>query len=114
MKRKTTDLEQRLINNGYRLTTKEYGGRKSEKTLCYIYEKGEQYVRLNYKRNMVLSLGISNYSCKRLTKVELESLRIKLYNIEQDTLHDNEEWANVELKEENGQIIPLELPKESD
>lgn len=96
MQRKVTELEQRLINNGYRLTTKEYGGRKSEKTLCYVYEKGEQYVRLDYKRDMVLSLGISNYSCKRVTKVELEHLRIMLYNIEQDTIHDNEEMVKGE------------------
>lgn len=96
MQRKVTELEQRLINNGYRLTTKEYGGRKSEKTLCYVYEKGEQYVRLDYKRDMVLSLGISNYSCKRVTKVELEHLRIMLYNIEQDTIHDSEEMVKGE------------------
>ena len=90
MKRKVTELEQRLINNGYRLTKKEYGGRKSEKTICYDYEKGDQFVRLDYKRENILSLGITNYHPQVVTKLELEELRIKIYNIEQDTLHDSE------------------------
>lgn len=109
MKRKTTELEQRLINNGYRLTKKQYGGRKSEKTLFYVYEKGEQFVKLDYKRENVLSLGISEFH-QPITKLELESLRLKLYNIEQDTLHDNERWVTEKIEEEHGVIIPLELP----
>ena len=97
MKRKVTELEQRLINNGYRLTKKEYGGRKSEKTLSYHYEKGDQFVRLDYKRENILCLGITNYHPQVVTKLELEELRIKIYNIEQDTKHDNEVtlWVKV-------------------
>ena len=90
MKRKTTDLEQRLINNGYRLSHKQYGGRHCEKTLSYYYVKGDHFVRLDYKRETVLSLGLIDYHCKELTRLEIEGLRIVLYNIEQDTKHDGE------------------------
>lgn len=84
MKRKITDLEQRLINKGYRLAHKEYGGRKSEKTLSYYYIKDDQFVRLNYKRDEVVSLGLLNYCRNHLTKYDIDGLRIRIYNIEQD------------------------------
>lgn len=114
MERKVTELEKRLIGNGYRLTTKQYGGRKSDKTLSYYYEKGDYFVRLDYKREKVLSCGLKNYFRKELTRIEVEGIKCCILNIEHDINHDNEEWSNVEIKEENGQIIPLELPKESD
>lgn len=84
MNRKITELEQRLINNGYRLSHKQYGGRHSEKTLSYYYVKNDQFVRLDYKREQVLSLGLTNYQCRELTRMECEGIRLKLYNIEQD------------------------------
>lgn len=37
MKRKTTELEQKLIKKGFRLDHKDYIGKNSEKTLSYVY-----------------------------------------------------------------------------
>jgi len=97
MERKQTDLEQRLIGNGYRLVGKQYCGRKSEKTAYYDYEKhtpsGIQFVRLDSKREQVLATGIRNYFNERLTRVEVEGIKITLLNIEHDINHDNEEMV---------------------
>ena len=96
MERKITDLEQRLINNGYRLTKKIYGGKNSKKTLYYYYEKGNQFVKLDYKREMVLGVGISNYSCKELTRMEIEGIKITIRNIEDDIKYDSQEMVKNE------------------
>lgn len=100
MERKITELEQRLIGNGYRLTNKQYGGRKSEKTLYYDYEKKTldniQFVRLDSKREKVLATGIRNYFNERLTRVEVEGIKITLLNIEHDINYDNEEMVKAE------------------
>ena len=91
MKRKITKLEQTLIDNGYRLSHKQYGGRKSEKTLSYYYVKlnpqikHNQFVRLDYKRENILSLGILNYTCQELTRFELDGLKVLIESIENDT-----------------------------
>ena len=39
MKRKITDLEQRLLDKGYTLTCKRYRGNHSQFTKCYEYSK---------------------------------------------------------------------------
>lgn len=100
MERKTTELEQRLIGNGYRLTNKQYGGRKSEKTLYYDYEKhtptANQFVRLDSKREKVLACGLKDYSCKALTRIEVEGIKIIIRNIEDDIKRDYEEMVKVE------------------
>ena len=96
MERKVTDLEKRLIGNGYRLTTKQYGGRKSDKTLSYYYEKGDYFVRLDYKREKVLSCGLKNYFRKELTRIEVEGIKCCILNIEHDINHDNEEMVKGE------------------
>ena len=93
MKRKVTDLEQRLINNGYRLLVKYYGGKKSEKTIAYLYVKGDAFIRLDQTREKVLSCGLRNVNVDYLTKLGLDELRLRLYNVEQDYKHDNEERA---------------------
>lgn len=113
MKRKTTELEQRLINKGYRLSHKQYGGRHSEKTLSYYYVKENQFVRLDYKREMVLSLGLLNYQCRELTRMELEGLKIAIYNIEQDIKEEiivppTMRVSDYKDKEESDDTIPLE------
>ena len=119
MKRKTTTLEQRLINSGYRLSHKQYGGRHSEKTLSYYYVKENQFVRLDYKREMVLGLGLLNYQCRELTRMELEGLKIAIYNIEQDIKEDKivvpptMRVSDYKGKEENDDTIPLEELEET-
>ena len=96
MERKTTEIEKRLLGNGYRLTKKIYGGIKSQKTLYYYYEKGNQYVKLDYKREQVLGVGISNYSKTELTRMEIEGAMIIIRNIEDDIKYDNEEMVKKE------------------
>lgn len=96
MERKTTEIEKRLLGNGYRLTKKIYGGSKSQKTLYYYYEKGNQFVKLDSKREQVLGVGISDYSCKELTRMEVEGIKITIRNIEDDLKYDNEEMVKTE------------------
>lgn len=96
MKRKITTQEQILINNGYRLSSKEYGGRKSEKTLTYYYTKGNAYIMLDSKREKIISFGLLNYNKQKLTKLDIDELRMDLYKIECDTRHVEEEMVRVE------------------
>lgn len=89
MERKITEQEKILISNGYRLSSKIYGGRKSQKTLGYYYIKDNQFVLLDYKREKVLSSGL--FTFERITKTSVEDTRSALYNVEQDCKHfDNE------------------------
>lgn len=85
MERKITEQEKILISNGYRLSSKIYGGRKSQKTLGYYYTKGNQFVLLDYKREKVLSSGL--FVFERTTKISVEDTRFALFNIEQDCKH---------------------------
>lgn len=39
MHRKKTELERYLLDKGWELSYKTYGGKHREKTLCYVYEK---------------------------------------------------------------------------
>ena len=105
MKRKTTELEQRLINNGYRLTKKVYGGRKSEKTLYYYYEKDNAFIKLDYTREKVLSVGLSNYSCKEFTRMELEGAKLSIGSIEYDINHDIEKECEEMVKCDG--VVPM-------
>ena len=84
MKRKITELEQRLIEKGYYLSHKAYGGRKSEKTLSYIYVNKNAFVKLDYKRESVLDYGILNYHAMELTRMELLGINITLDMIAND------------------------------
>lgn len=103
--RKNTNLENHLIEKGYRLSHKQYGGRKSEKTLSYYYVKKDQYIRLDYKRENVLSYGLLNYQCSELTGMEVEGLRIRLYNIKQDISEKEQEHKKYfEPDIENGEM----------
>lgn len=88
MERKITEQEKILISNGYRLSSKIYGGRKSQKTLGYYYTNGNQYVLLDYTREKVLSVGLFKFETE--TKLDLEHKRSALYNIEQDCKYEQE------------------------
>ena len=85
MERKITEQEKILISNGYRLSSKIYGGRKSQKTLGYYYTNGNQFVLLDYKREKVLSSGL--FTFERITRTSVEETRSALYNVEQDCKH---------------------------
>ena len=53
-------------------------------------------MKLDYKREQVLGVGISNYSKTELTRVEIESAMITIRNIEDDIKYDNEEMVKTE------------------
>ena len=117
MKRKTTDLEQKLINDGWCLVVKRYCGKHSEKILCYEYHKisdlrnenrtYEQIIKLDQKRSQVVDFGINNMFVEFLNDQELTFVRslyliLKLYveklvNVEENALTNDE---IVELCEE--------------
>lgn len=85
MKRKVTDLEQKLINNGWCLTIKRYTGKHSEKTHCYEYHKTsditnngksyEQVIQLDQKRSQIVNYGIANIQIDYLDNDELMHIR---------------------------------------
>lgn len=62
MKRKETILEQRLISNGWILTQKTYFGKHSEHIGNYIYEKDDNKIILDAKREKVVDYGIKGVS----------------------------------------------------
>ena len=84
MKRKITQLEQRLLDNGYYLSHKSYSGRKSEKTLSYTYVCQNKFVRLDYKREKVITYGLLNYHAMELTEMELQGIKLLLNFIKND------------------------------
>ena len=84
MKRKITNLEQRLIDKGYYLSHKHYGGRKSEKTLSYMYVNKNAFVKLDSKREQVVDYGLLNYHAMELTRMELQGIEILLDMIKND------------------------------
>ena len=85
MKRKTTDLEQKLINDGWCLTIKRYTGKHSEKTHRYEYHKTsdirnngksyEQVIELDQKRSQIVNYGIANIQINYLDREELDLIR---------------------------------------
>ena len=84
MKRKITDLEQRLIDKGYYLSHKHYGGRKSEKTISYMYVNKNAFVKLDNKREQVIDYGLLNYHAMELTRMELKGIELLLNMVEND------------------------------
>jgi len=106
MKRKITELEQRLIDNGYYLSHKQYGGRKSEKTISYTYVQQNKFVRLDYKRENVLAFGLLNYHAMELTEMEWRGIKILLDMIKND-FDPQTNWVKVKLTKDNPKIIPL-------
>lgn len=91
MKRKVTELEQKLIDNGWKLTGKVYSGKHSEKTNHYEYFKTEtlithninygQIIKLNAKRTEIIDFGLLKVSCDLLNEELLITFRIMLRNL---------------------------------
>ena len=85
MKRKITDLEQQLIEDGWCLTIKRYTGKHSEKTHRYEYHKTsdirnngkcyEQIIELDQKRSQIVNYGIANIQINYLDRDELDLIR---------------------------------------
>lgn len=84
MKRKTTDLEQKLIEKGYYLSHKTYGGKKSQKTLYYYYTNKNSFVKLDSKREKVVTYGLLNYHTMQLGEMELQGIKMALDKLKYD------------------------------
>lgn len=108
MKRKITDLEQRLIDKGYYLSHKHYGGRKSEKTISYMYVNKNAFVKLDNKREQVVDYGLLNYHAMELTTMELKGIELLLDMIKSDFKVDNKSVINV--TQERSCELPLDEP----
>ena len=109
MRRKITDLEQRLIDKGYYLSHKQYSGRKSEKTHSYTYVNKNAFVKLDFKRENVISYGLLNYSAMELTRMEWQGIGLMLNIIEKD-IDVIEEKTHI--VKENFKVIQLADPDE--
>ena len=85
MKRKTTELEKKLLEDGWCLTIKRYTGKHSEKIHCYEYHKTsdlrnngksyEQIIELDQKRSQIVNYGIANIQINYLDDAELTLIR---------------------------------------
>lgn len=85
MKRKVTDLEQKLIKDGWYLTTKRYTGKHSQKILCYEYHKTSDlrndnktydlFIQLEQKRAQIVKYGIANLFMEQMSEDELTLVR---------------------------------------
>lgn len=85
MKRKVTDLEKKLINDGWCLTTKRYTGKHSQKILCYEYHKTSDlrndnktydlFIQLEQKRAQIVKYGIANLFMEQMSEDELTLVR---------------------------------------
>lgn len=112
MLRKTTDLEKKLLNKGFKLVFKTYKDTKSSKRIESYAYKGEVnnyecYIYLNSKRNEVKNFVIANKGSSNLVS------RDELYDLE-TTFHDLEDICYGEtpiLTEDKGVELPLDIDK---
>lgn len=91
MKRKITDLEQKLLDNGWQLTNKNYTGKHSEKIECYEYHKtsdlrnnGKTFdlvIKLDQKRSQIVDYGVKNVYLHYLNDQELCLVRFLFLEI---------------------------------
>ena len=111
MLRKTTDLEKKLLNKGFKLVFKTYKDTKSSKRIESYAYKGEVnnyecFVYLNSKRNEVKNFVIANKGSSNLVS------RDELYDLEM-TFHDLEDICYGEipiLNEDKGVELDSEEP----
>ena len=111
MLRKTTDLEKKLLNKGFKLVFKTYKDTKSSKRIESYAYKGEVnnyecYIYLNSKRNEVKNFVIANKGSSNLVS------RDELYDLEM-TFHDLEDICYGKtpvLNEDKGVELDSEEP----
>ena len=98
MKRKTTILEQKLIDSGFSLSYKTYKGKNSKRTEFYVYNGiVENYcvvVYLDYKRENLDHYLIENHLPQYIGKENLEMLE-KVYNEMFDLLYGGVEQEEI-------------------
>ena len=112
MKRKITELENKLIEDGWCLTIKRYTGKHSEKTHRYEYHKTsdirnngkcyEQIIELDTKRSQIVNYGIANIQINYLDRNELDLIRFLFlelrHYVERITIRKATEEEKEELK----------------
>ena len=80
MKRRKTQLEEKLLGLGYYLESKDYAGKHSQITLSYTYGKDILFggsvvpvqVIINQKRNEVLEVRVKNFKNEYLNMTNIE------------------------------------------
>lgn len=86
MKRKTTELEQKLITNGWYLTLKRYSGKRSQFTQSYEYHHDnnglKEVIYLDKKRESIIKFGIADVKVEMLTKAELHEIHQKYLELD--------------------------------
>lgn len=122
MKRKITELEQKLINDGWYLNLKRYSGKHSEKIECYEYEKTsdlrndgkiyDYFIDLDQKRLQIVKYGIKNLYVEKMSEEELTFVRFLFLELRHfvERVLEQYNWAKCEIKEEKGVIIPIVVP----
>ena len=124
MKRKTTELEEILIKDGWQLVLKRYVGKRSEKTLCYEYHKTsdirnesktfDQIIKLDQKRSQIIDYGIANIQIDYLDREELDFIRFLFLELRHFVEKLNgvvvKGWYQHKLTEDKGAIIPINVP----
>ena len=80
MKRKITELEKLMIDNGWILFYKTYTGKYAKRVSSYVYKRNGISVSLNPKRNDYISIEIPNEKCivnandiKTLTEIYVDT-----------------------------------------
>ena len=90
MKRNITELEQKLLLNGWKLIYKTYKGKKSQFVWSYVYQKAyPDYIAkviLDAKRSKTLDIFIENKHIDYINILDLQDLAIKYDNLCQ-TIH---------------------------
>ncbi len=108
MKRKITEIEQKLIEDGFQLKLKRYTGKHSEKSYCYEYtreyENRTHVVILNSKRDNVIKYGIDDIHIEFVDKEELKELHRHFF-----LLKHYVETVLLGLTYEEKEIDPMEL-----
>lgn len=91
MNRKITELEQKLIDDGWYLNLKRYTGKRSDKIECYEYHKTsdirndgktyDQIIKLDQKRSQIVSFGIGNLAIEYMSEEELTFVRFLYFEL---------------------------------
>ena len=77
MKRKITELEQKLLDNNYRLVGKNYSGKHSEKVDGYVYVNGNNAIKLDSTRTKPIDFALVNVNVSTIDKNVLMVLNTK-------------------------------------
>lgn len=90
MKRRTTEFEQKLIDNGWKLIYKTYRGKKSQFVWTYVYSKFHNgylfKLAIDQKRIKTLNIYIENATHEYLDLAQLQNM-VERYNEILEEIH---------------------------